>query len=135
MNVIPPSSSNLFDVAIYNGQVPKEGPKALGVNAPFDDTHTSFVVNLLLTETQKFMSGVQAVFVDNSLNGDAVTITTATLNQQLQVPAGSQAYLPLLVADKDTITISSQGGVDADATINVPIIFCNIPLPAAVWAV
>lgn len=127
--ILPPSSAQLFDTPIFNAQVPSEGPKGLGVVAPFTVDTPVFEINLLLTQSQRFMSGVQSVFVDNSQNGSDVTINCQTLNQNLTIPSNSQAYLPLLVAKNDVLTVSSIGEV------SVSFIFCNIPLPAAVWNV
>jgi hypothetical protein len=127
--IIPASNSQLFDTPIFNALVPHEGPKALGLVAPFTALLTEFQVNLLLTQSQQFMSMVQAVFVDNSANAATVTISTQTLNQNLIIPPVSQAYLPLLVAKNDVVLVSSLGQV------NVGLIFLNIPVPAAVWAV
>jgi len=127
--MIPANSSQLFDTPIFNAQVPKEGPRGMGIVAPFTNTAIEFDINLLLTQSQQFMSLVQAFFCDNSLNGSSVTIRTGTLNQSVIIPANSQAYLPLLVAKNDTITVSSMGEVP------VTFVFLNVPVAAAVWAV
>ena len=130
MPTLPSSNQNYFDTAIFNASIPKEGPKALGVVAPFGSGSgraASFDINLLLTQSQGYMSIVQAVFVDNSLNSDEVAIGVSVIGQSLKVPANAQAYLPLLVPKNATITVASAG----DA--NVGFVFVNVPLPACVW--
>jgi hypothetical protein len=129
MPILPANQSQLIDVPIFNAIVPREGPKALAITAPFTAQNTSFDINLLLTQSQQFMSQVQAVFVDNSANADQVTISTQVLGQTLRIPPGSQAYLPLPVAKNDVLTVATAGEV------NVQFIFLNVPVPAAVWAV
>lgn len=134
--VLPPEGTNLYQVPISNGTIPPEGPKAVGVVAPFGDGsgNETYSFNALLTETQGFMKSIQSMFVDNSVNGDAVVITARQLGAAITVPANSQAYLPILVAPKDVITISSASG-GGDTPSPVTVIFVNVPLPAAVWAV
>ena len=131
MAVLPQNGSALIDYPIFNAQVPKEGPKALSIVAPFTTAIQSFDVNLLLTQTQLYMSLVQAAFIDNSANSAAVSITIEQLGQTVTVPANSQAYLPLLVTKNSKLVISSP--VTGD--VNVTVIFLNVPVPAAVWAV
>lgn len=129
MPTLPSNSSQLFDTPIFNALIPAEGPKALSIVAPFDGSGGSFDVNLLLTQSQQFMSMVQAVFIDNSLNASGVVITSSGVNQTLKCPAHSQAYLPLLVTKNGALNVQSAGAA------NVTFIFLNVPLPAIVWAV
>ena len=130
MSILPQGQANLIDYPIFNAQVPKEGPKAIALVAPFTSSAQSFDVNLLLTQSLQFMSLVQAVFVDNSANAVGVTITVTQIGQQLKVPANSQGYLPLLVTKNSKLTISST----VTTAANVTVIFLNVPVPAAVWA-
>jgi hypothetical protein len=127
--ILPAAGSQLFDAAVFNAQIPKEGPKATAVVIPFTSTDTSFDLNLLLTQSQQFMSLVQAAFVDNSDNPADLEIVTSVLFQSLIIPAGSQAYVPLLTPKNATLTFNSTGAV------TVRVILLNVPVPAAVWSV
>lgn len=129
--VLPTSGQNLFDTPIFNAQVPKEGPKALPVTIPFAGANapTTFNANLLLTQAQRFMSLVQAIFIDNSANSCPLKIISNVINQTVVFPPKSQGYIPLLVPQNGALAFSSEGGVD------VPIILVNVPLPAMIWNV
>jgi hypothetical protein len=135
-NVLPAEGQNLFQVSISNGTIPAEGPKATGIVVPFGDGSGNqiYEFNALLTETLGFMKSIQGAVIDNSLNADAVIVQAQRLGFPLTIPPQSQAVLPLLVADKDTIFISSAAGA-GDTPTPVTIIFVNVPLPAAVWSV
>lgn len=129
VQILPIGASQLYDTPISNGTVPKEGPKALSMIAPFDVNNASFTLNLTLTQSQQFMSIIQSLFCDNSANADPVTFTSVELGQQIIIPPLSQAYLPLLFAKNGTLVIASAGQV------SVPFILLNVPVAAAVWAV
>lgn len=127
MPTLPANGANLFDVAISNAVIPPEGPKAMAVLADFSAS-ASFDINLLLTQSQQFMTAVQAVFIDNADNGSPVTIKSSVINQRLICPPNSQGYFPLMVAKNGTLSVSSSGAV------KVAFIFLNVPVPAAVWS-
>ncbi len=126
-NIAGQSGSQYFDTAVFNALVPKEGPKAMAINCPFASA-TEFSIDLTLSQTQKYLSLVQGVYIDNSLNADAVTLVCGGgTSQKIVFPPNAQGYLPLLVSRPTTFTVSSAGGV------NVPIIFLNVPVPAIIW--
>lgn len=127
--VIPQGGTQLFDTAVFNAQVPKEGPKAAGVSLPFDGTVTEVDINLLLTETLQFMSLVQAIYVDNSANPQELTITVSVLEYSMKVPGNSQAFLPLMVPTRAVLKFKS------NAVNAIPIVLLNVPVPAVVWGV
>ena len=79
---------------------------------------------------QKTIDQIQSVFVDNSLNGSSVSIQCRASNHKVVIPKNSQAWMPILVVQgSEFFDIASSGGVV------VPLFFCNVPMPAAVWAV
>ena len=125
MTTLTPS----YDTAVFNAQIPKEGPKAVPLTADFS-AHSSYDINFLLTMAQQFMSIIQGVYVDNSANGHEVSITVGTINQLVKCPANSQGYFPLFVPKNAVITVSDPSGA---STSKVAFIFYNIPMPAAVW--
>jgi len=126
-NTLGAGGGNYFDTAVFNALVPKEGPKALALNAPFTSSNTSFLIDFTLTQTQSFISIIQGVYINNYLNDDVLTMTIQGTNQTLTFPANSMGYLPLLVSKPSQITVSSQGQV------TVQLIFLNVPVPAIIW--
>jgi len=118
---------NYYDQSAFNAQIPPEGPRAVRLVAPFTNMATDFDVNILLTQSQKFLSMIVSVFVDNSLSAVECDLFISVLNVTLKIPAGAQAYLPILVPSNATMTLHSAGAV------NVGIDLLNVPVPAAVW--
>ncbi len=127
MPVIPTTGSQLYDQAIYNAQVPKEGPKACPIQLVFTAADVEFEIDLLLTQSQQFMSQVQAIFADNSQNPNDLVIVAQGINVPLRIPPLSQAYLPFLCPKNAKITASSTG----ETTLSIVLV--NVPLPACVW--
>ncbi len=109
-------------IGVNNAQLPKEGPKTIPVLVDLR-TATSVLVDLTQQQMTAKISYIQTVFVDNSLNTASVSITADTTGQILRVPAGTQAYLPILAPIPPRFTIATAGAVI------VPIQFLNIPMP------
>ena len=85
MPTLPTSQSQYFDTAVFNAQVPKEGPKAMGVTAAFGNgpgQAAEYDINLYLTQAQQYMTQVSSVFVDNSENGRAFARLFADIRSQ-----------------------------------------------------
>jgi hypothetical protein len=122
------SGQNYFDQSVFNARIPKEGPKALSLLCPFTASNTSFVVDFSITMTQGFISMIQGVFVDNSANPDILQIQQSSLGINIQFPANSQGYIPLLVPNPATLTVASLGQV------SVYMVFLNVPVPALIWS-
>lgn len=115
-----------FDTEVIKAQIPREGPRAAPFQIPFDGT-LSYDLNMLLTTGQRFLSVIVMVWCDNSANTQNVVLVASVLNQRLVFPAGSQAYLPLLVAQNATLHLESGGAAIVQFT---PL---NVPTPAIVW--
>jgi hypothetical protein len=122
------SGQNYFDQSVFNARIPKEGPKALSLLCPFTAQNVSFVVDFSITMTQGFISMIQGVFVDNSANPDILQIQQSSLGINIQFPANSQGYIPLLVPNPATLTVASTGQV------SVYMVFLNVPVPALIWS-
>lgn len=122
------SGTQYYDTPVFNALVPKEGPKALAINAPFTSQNSSFSIDLTLSQTQQYISVVQGLFVDNSLNADIVEISIGgNTGQVIKFPAGGQGYIPILASKPTNFVVSTQGAV------NVLFIFLNVPVPAIIW--
>lgn len=109
-------------IGINNALVPKEGPKTIPVLVDLR-TASSALVDLTQQQMTQKISFIQTIFVDNSLNTESVSIQADTTNQILRVPAGVQAYLPILSPIPPRFIIATTGAVI------VPIQFLNIPMP------
>lgn len=111
---------------ISNGLAPAQGPKGLSLNLDFSAAVT-IRGDFLLEETQGIIQGIQSVFVDNSQNASAVTITFGVTQQRLVIPANSQLTAPVFAVDQLSFTATSVGAVI------VPVTFLNVPMPFASW--
>lgn len=119
---------------LRNGLKPFGGPAAI----PQTLTFTSLITQITQDLTQAVVlvtnavELVQTLFIDNSQNPSPLTITTGVVNQSVKVPAYSQAFLPILTTTS-FFTAVSNGGVRAQANVNVNIHYLTMMLPAAVW--
>lgn len=129
VHVIPADASQLFDTAVFNAQVPREGPKSVAMVFPFTDSITSFQVNMLLTTSQQYLSLIQSAIIDNSLNSEPLSINISVINWTVKIPPFSQAQISLTSPKNCIFTVTSEGAVF------VPIQFLNVPIAAAVWSV
>lgn len=88
--------------------------------------------NVLVDLTEQQQRGIfgpfQTMYVDNSGNSQPVMIITQVLNQQMTVPAGGQAILPLLVSPT-----APKFNVITTGAVFVPIAILNIPMDYQVW--
>lgn len=126
--VLPNVNTQLIDTPIFNAQVPEEGPKAIPLILPFNTLGVQkFQINVLLMMSQKFMTMIQGVFIDNSQSANDLLLVPDVINQQFRCPPKSQMYSPLLVPKNANITASSTGNTD------LQVIFYNVPVPAFVW--
>lgn len=101
------SISPLNAIAAYTLKTPPEGPRYVPLNFDFT-AFTTWGVDLMMLTQQKHMSSVQSLYVDNSANNAAVEIDNGQ-GQTLIVPAGYQAYLPIILNDNPKFNVSSTG--------------------------
>lgn len=73
-----------------------------------------------------FISGA---FIDNHASVELLTIRAAGSNQAIRVPAGFQAYMPILAPNEPKFIISAAGVPG----VIIPIFFYNIPLLPYMW--
>jgi len=113
---------------VFNGYAPKEGPKALPI--AFDFTSVASVdIDLFTENTNGVIQYVQAVYVDNSLNPNELTIFFPSTQQKIVIPATAQGVWPVFSIDQVRLTISST--IDPDARGNI--ILLNVPMPLTQW--
>lgn len=106
-----------------------EGPKAIPLQMDFN-LAASYDVDLSnLSDSNRFTI-LQGVYVDNSLNASAVSITVNDqIRQTLTFPSASQGYLPILCTMPIKLNFSSAGNV----VVKVDLL--NFPVAACVWKV
>ena len=115
-------------ISIYNALVPKEGPKTVPTVLDFTATNDA-TVDFTLPYMQAKLSVVQTVWLDNSGNGYPVKITARGTQQTIEIPARSQACLPVISAARPVFDIYTAGVVTLTPS------WLNVPLPIGVWGV
>lgn len=116
---------------IKNSAVPPEGPKAVRIPLNFS-LATSLLADLTMLvqgQPNPQMSYVQTLFIDNSINGQSLSIITDALVQTVVIPPFSQAYVPILQPNFPKIIFQSSGAVLCEAFA------LNFPVAPAVWSV
>jgi hypothetical protein len=107
--------------------MPEGGPKMIPL--PLDFTARSdYELDLSNLMMRGFIDMIQTVYVDNLDGGVAVQIDVDTGRQRLDVAAGAQAYLPILVPNPAKLTFTSTGGA---ATVTVYLL--NFPIAPEMW--
>lgn len=107
--------------------MPGEGPKMVPVPTDFT-LNDSYEVDLSNFVQMGRISMVQSIYVDNADGAVAITILVELGSQRLIVPAGEQAYLPILVPNPIKLTISSPGGASSAVVFLI-----NFPIPPELW--
>ncbi len=120
-----PGNNNLKQ-GIYNGMVPKEGPKTIPIKVDLT-VNTTADIDFSQQNALEQISFIQGVYIDNSNNAAALTLVCQGSGQIIEAPAGAQGYVPLLATLPNKFTVATSGGVI------VPLFFYNVPMPAAVW--
>lgn len=113
----------------YNQALPPEGPKAYAFNVDFRQV-TKYEIDLSSEKTQGFISFIQALFIDNRLNAGPVKIKATGIFQEIQIPAHSQAYMPMLITDEIKLDVTVNA---AAIDLIVPIICLNVPVMPYIW--
>lgn len=103
------------------------GPQALPLSYNFAAA-ASIKDELILQEMQGQLPQVQAVYINNRANANALTFTVDGTQIEMTVPAGAQAIFPCLATLPTRYTLTT-----TLADVTVPIAFLNIPMPYLVW--
>lgn len=123
----PLTTVNSLPSSVANALAPAEGPKALPLQLLFG-TATSYTFNVSLLSQQGWLSNVQCIFVDNSLNASALTINVPNVCNEI-IPPNAQAFVPIPCPQNVTLTFTCSGGQTAN------VVLFNVPMPAAVWSI
>lgn len=120
------SNTNFNPYPVFNGLVPKEGPKTIPLNLDFS-LNNSILIDLMLNNQLGQIREVQTIYFDAS-NATATTFVTVDGSlQTMALPAKSCGYLPLLVPNPPKITFSNS----SPSKVNIELL--NVPMAAAVW--
>lgn len=120
------NTSDRVGMGVFNGLGPEKGPVIMPIPLDFS-AQNPFLVDLEREVSADRIEWVQTIFIDNSANTTAVTITWAISGQIIVIPPGSQAYLPVLVPNTPRFSISTTG------TPTVYLHAINVPMPAIIW--
>ncbi len=111
---------------VQNLGVPPEGPKAAPLTLDFSQT-SSYQLNFQSIIDQNYVSVIQAMYIDNSLNPQPLSITMQGSNQTITIAPGRQAYLNVLAPYPVQVSFSTTG------VILVRISLLNFPVTNHDW--
>ena len=118
---------SLPTLAVFGGDKPLcEGPRILPIlNIDFgaNNIYTLDYSNQMKTGR---LSMIQTVYIDNSQNDAAVTVTMTT-GQRVTAKGRTQGFYSALAQDPFRVTMESDGGA------MVSVIFLNFPVQPAQW--
>jgi hypothetical protein len=117
----------LLAYKIFNGYAPEKGPRVIKAAIDFSVLNP-YPFDLSIAQETDQLEFVQSIYVDNSLNPNALTITIRHGTQQvLTWPAFSQGFLPAMSPNPPKFNA---------ATVGTPIVniwLLNVPMPAMIW--
>jgi hypothetical protein len=112
----------------HNMVLPPEGPKAYSFTLDFTAQNVQ-VLDFLQEIQSGFISFVQGMLIDNTLNANAIIVSTQQINFPLRIPAGKQAYMPLMVTDSAVLTFTTTQNLG----LVVPLVITNCPVSPIVF--
>lgn len=112
---------------IKNGLAPSDQPLTMPVVLGFSVSITEIDVDLATAQEKNNIDLIQTLYIDNSNSGSNLSVQSSISGQVMNVPAGMQAYLPVIVPNAPKFVFKSAGGA------NVNVQFLNVCLPALVW--
>lgn len=113
--------------AVFMGAEACEGRKAFRFLLDFS-LGLQYLIDFATWINQKTIDSVQGLYVDNSLGTAAVKFTFSGTNQIITVPAGSQAYLPVIVANPPSVVIDC-----TNAAQQTNLYVLNFFVPPYIW--
>jgi hypothetical protein len=108
--------------------MPSNG-KVSAVPLTFDFTaQTSYAIDFTSSQWYGKISNIQSAYVDNSGGTAALSLYCPVSGGTVTVPAGAQAYVPLVIPSPAQLTFTCLAG-----TSSTVIILMNVPMPVCVW--
>lgn len=106
-------------ISAFVMKIPKEGPRYVPLSFDFTQ-YVTFGVDMMLLKQQGHISSIQGLWIDNSANTAPVTIDTGQ-GQKISIPAGYQAYMPIVLNDNPKFNVSSTGTACQMQAFNWPV--------------
>ncbi|HEY6019841.1 MAG TPA: DUF1859 domain-containing protein [Candidatus Paceibacterota bacterium] len=125
---MPNDQASFAPMSVPCGQPPdcKLGRRAIHVLIDFT-LGLSFKLDLSQVQSQGGMDSVQTLYIDNASNTGSLTILMGLTNQSIILPAGAQAYMPVLQGNPPIIQFTSTAAVP----VNIQLL--NFFIPPAAW--
>jgi hypothetical protein len=122
-----PTNSQLPISQVLLGSPACEGRKSITTIIDFS-IGLSFQLDLSAIQTQqKWINSVQTLYVDNSHNASAIDIVMGVSLQHITIPAGAQAYMPILQPNPPVLNFTNT------LPVTVKIQILNFFVPPIVW--
>lgn len=125
-----PSADTYARFGAYNMVLPPEGCKVFSFKLDFTAGNTQ-QLDFTLAVQQGFITQIQGLFVDNSLNANPLFITTDQIGQVIEFPPFSQGYMPVFVSDSVKLKFVTVQAV----ALFVPVQVTNVPVQPQIWSV
>lgn len=127
------NSQNRAAWSVAFGEAPLKGSRAMHQVLDFS-LQNPIEINLTYETESGRLEFVQALYIDNGSNIAAITCTMRSTNQRIIIPAGSQAYVPVLASADNPDIVFTTTFTDGSAPL-VPVDYLNFPVPAMTWSV
>ena len=114
---------------VNNIIVPKGGPKTIPAILDFSNTG-SIDIDGELVVSQGAIEYLQGVFIDNSKNAVALTLTIHGTEQPIICPPNAQGYFAILCQNPPKMTAQT-----TQAALQIKVFFYNVPIQSIVWKV
>jgi hypothetical protein len=117
---------NAHAVVVSNQSMPKQSkalPATVALLAGVSQT-----LDLSNPIARGIIDSIQCAFIDNRLSAGGLLIASGNTNQGVFIPAGYQAYVPLLTPNPAQFTFTASGGA-----VNAAVQFLNVPMPFGMW--
>ena len=112
---------------VTNGKMPMEGPRVIPISLDFTIFDT-YNIDFTTQQISNQFSMCQTVYVDNSDNSAAFSLTCGVTGQRLIWPPNSMGYLPVLQPNPPVFVAST-----TVAAVIVTVQFMNFYMPPIVW--
>jgi len=119
-------ASNGSNIQSANGFQPCEGPRCLSYNLDFSAA-TEYDFDLTQQQQQGQFTTLQTVYIDNSSNAAALTLTVQGTNQVITWAPNTQGFVTIVSQVPAKFSISTSGG------ILIAVQLMNFYIPPAMW--
>lgn len=124
-----PDAGSYVRLGTHNMVLPPEGPKVYPNTLDFRGANTQ-VLDFIAQIQAGFISFVQSIYVDNSLNESPLVIVTDQVQQRVVIPPHACAYMPLVISDSALITFTTTQANN----LTVQVCVLNTPVTPYVWS-